>query len=87
MKKKIEKDLTPMTVENLIAFLLKKVDDGVVSKTSPVIMASDEEGNSYSELTLRGISAGDSMDNDESCVVFYPLFNREYDECFNEGRV
>ena len=62
-----------MTVGNLLTLLAVCLKRGEILRTDLVILATDEEGNSYSELCDRGITVNKGQ------VIFSP-------KCFKKGK-
>lgn len=77
-KKQIENDLIPFTVADLMNELVNQLKIGSISKDTPVILSSDEEGNSFSPLVFRGLSIDDS--DGTKRLYFYPLYQYQPDE-------
>ena len=69
--KMTELDLKELTVNDLLDIIKENVRAGAIKTSDKVVLASDEEGNSFSPLVLRGIS------KDQGVLVFYPLYRNE----------
>ncbi len=65
--KAMKNDLKDMTVDELISFLTYNVKQGHVHKNAKVFIATDEEGNGFSPVVLRGAEL------DKTLIIFYPL--------------
>jgi len=62
-----------LTVGELVEILQNSVMKKTIKVTDTIRLASDEEGNSYSNLVFEGIA----KDEENHTVCFYPLFPEE----------
>lgn len=65
-------DLTPLTVGELVRLISRYP----VLPDASVLLAADEEGNSYSPCVLRGLD----FNPKENVLTFYPLYNDDFDK-------